>query len=249
MDKIYKKANYYRKILLLIPVFYAIYFLLYFIVDAADPMSFGNRIFSISLFLAVYFLSFKIEVIEENIDKFSYFLSLYSILQLLYYNYQLDFALELAFTMIAAVALFNLIFKADEKNLITNLFLALILTVALVSKENSFIFKIFYLSSYLIIAGLSLFVKYIIQSNNDNLKESLKEQKIILNTIDTQLWYLKEPLVYGRANEAHAEFLGIPKEKIENKKISSFLDEQESEICRLGNQEVFEQKRKIKTEE
>lgn len=58
------------------------------------------------------------------------------------------------------------------------------MTAALVSKENSFIFKIFYLSSYVIIAGLSFFVKYIIQSNNDNLKESLKEQKIILNTFD-----------------------------------------------------------------
>ncbi|MFN2340179.1 MAG: diguanylate cyclase [Halanaerobium sp.] len=249
MNKIYKKSNYYRKILLLVPAFYAIYFLLYFIADAADPMSPGNRVFTISLFLAVYFLSFKIELVKENIDKFSYFLSLYSVLQLLYYNYQLDFALELALTMIAAVAIFNLIFKADEKNIITNLFLALILTAVLVSKENNFVFKIFYLSSYVIIAGLSFFIKSNLQSNNDNLKASLKEQKIILNTIDTQLWYLKTPLIYGRVNEAHAEFLGLAKEKIENKKISSFLNKQESQICRLGNQKVFEQKRKIKTEE
>jgi diguanylate cyclase (GGDEF)-like protein/PAS domain S-box-containing protein len=249
MNKIYKKLNYYRKILLLIPLFYAVYFLLYFIADAADPMSLWNRIFSISLFLAVCFLSFKMELIKENVDKFTYFLSLYSVLQLLYYNYKLDFALELALTMIAAVALFNLIFKADERNLITNFFLVLILTSALIFKEKSFEFIIFYFSSYFIIAALSYFVKYNMQNNNDNLKESLEEQKIILNTIDTQLWYLKEPLVYGRANEAHAEFLGIPKEKIENRRVSTFFDEQETEICRMGNKEVFDQKRKIKTEE
>ncbi|MGM0500922.1 MAG: response regulator [Bacillota bacterium] len=76
-----------------------------------------------------------------------------------------------------------------------------------------------------------------------------KEIEILLDTIDIQVWYLKSPVKYGKANKAHAEFLGLAKEEIEDKKVSDFLSAKETEICKKGNAKVFREKKKIITEE
>jgi len=76
-----------------------------------------------------------------------------------------------------------------------------------------------------------------------------EEINMILDTIETQVWYLKDPLTYGRVNQAHADFLGVKKSDIENKDITDFLDAEEASICNTGNKKVFSEKKKICTEE
>lgn len=77
----------------------------------------------------------------------------------------------------------------------------------------------------------------------------MKEINMILDTIETQVWYLKDPFTYGKANQAHAEFLGVNKSDIENKELKNFMSDKEVQICSLSNKKVFNKKKKIKTEE
>lgn len=79
--------------------------------------------------------------------------------------------------------------------------------------------------------------------------ESNAEKEMILDTIDTQIWYLKDPETYGKVNQAHADFLGFDKLEIEGKKLSEILNEKEARICNLGNKRVFREKKKIRTQE
>ena len=76
-----------------------------------------------------------------------------------------------------------------------------------------------------------------------------EERNMILDTIETQVWYLKDPVTYERVNQAHADFLGFEKEAVENKNLKDFLSRKAAQTCNLGNQRVFKQKKKIRTEE
>jgi diguanylate cyclase (GGDEF)-like protein/PAS domain S-box-containing protein len=76
-----------------------------------------------------------------------------------------------------------------------------------------------------------------------------EERNMILDTIETQVWYLKDPVTYGRVNQAHADFLGFEKEAVENKNLKDFLSRKAAQTCNLGNQRVFKKKKKIRTEE
>ena len=82
---------------------------------------------------------------------------------------------------------------------------------------------------------------------SENLREIIEEQKLLLETIDTQIWYLTDEETYGKVNKAHSDFLGVNKSDIEYKKIGGFLSKEEAEICRQGNKEVFNKKKKIET--
>ncbi|RCW82540.1 PAS domain S-box-containing protein/diguanylate cyclase (GGDEF)-like protein [Halanaerobium sp. DL-01] len=78
--------------------------------------------------------------------------------------------------------------------------------------------------------------------------KSNEEKEMILDTVDTQIWYLKDSVTYGRVNKAHADFIGLDKSEIENKNIKKFFDPDEVEAYKLGNQKVFKEKKKIQTE-
>jgi PAS domain S-box-containing protein len=76
-----------------------------------------------------------------------------------------------------------------------------------------------------------------------------EEQAILLDNIDTQIWYLADLENNGAVNRAHAEFLGVQKSDIEYKNIYDILDKEEAEVCIAGNREVFESKRQVRMEE
>ena len=80
-------------------------------------------------------------------------------------------------------------------------------------------------------------------------KEAKEEIKLLLDTIDIQVWYLKDEETYGKVNQAHADFFGLAKEELEDKKLLDFLSNKEAKVCKKGNSRVFEEKKKIKTEE
>ena len=76
-----------------------------------------------------------------------------------------------------------------------------------------------------------------------------EEQTLLLDNIDTQIWYLTDIYTYGAVNKAHAEFLGIKKADLEDRNLYEIISEKETEIFVAGNIEVFEKKIQIKTEE
>jgi PAS domain S-box-containing protein len=79
--------------------------------------------------------------------------------------------------------------------------------------------------------------------------EKTEEQALLLENIETQIWYLTDIKTYGAVNKAHADFLGVNKEYLEGKSLYDIVSKQEADICIAGNKEVFEKKKQIHTEE
>ena len=76
-----------------------------------------------------------------------------------------------------------------------------------------------------------------------------EEQRLLLDNINTHIWYLADVEVYGAVNKAHAEFFGVDLEDMEGSNLRDILNKEESEICISGNRDVFEKKRQIRLEE
>jgi len=76
-----------------------------------------------------------------------------------------------------------------------------------------------------------------------------EEQRLLLDNINTHIWYLADVGVYGAVNKAHAEFFGEDLEDLEGSDLRDILNKEESEICISGNRDVFEKKIQIRLEE
>lgn len=81
------------------------------------------------------------------------------------------------------------------------------------------------------------------------LQRLLEEQTVLLDNIDTQIWYLTDTENHGAVNRALADFLGVQKSDVAYKNLRDILSKEEAEICIASNREVFESKRPIRTEE
>jgi PAS domain S-box-containing protein len=83
----------------------------------------------------------------------------------------------------------------------------------------------------------------------EDLRRKSDEQSLLLESIPIQLWYLIDVETYGAVNKAHSDFLGLPKESIENKGLSEVFSQEVVQVCKRGNDEVFETKRPVHTKE
>ena len=83
----------------------------------------------------------------------------------------------------------------------------------------------------------------------EDLRRKSEEQELLLESIPIQLWYLKDIETYGAVNQAHAAFLGLPKEAIAHKPLQAFFGEEVVRVCKEGNDDVFETKKPVHTEE
>ncbi len=83
----------------------------------------------------------------------------------------------------------------------------------------------------------------------EKLEKKSQEQKLLLDNMETQVWYLKDVETCGTVNEAHADFLGLTVSDVENKSLYEILDKATADTCVEGNREVFANKRKVLTEE
>lgn len=81
------------------------------------------------------------------------------------------------------------------------------------------------------------------------IRRKYEEQRLLLDTIDAQVWYLSDIETYGLANRAHADFLGLDLEQIAYQKLESFVSPQVAEVCKASNLEVFDTGRPVFTEE
>jgi len=82
-----------------------------------------------------------------------------------------------------------------------------------------------------------------------SLKQKVEEQKLLLDNIQTQIWYLTDAQTYGAVNKAHAEFLNTDKKDIEHKTLDDVLSQEAVEVFIGHNRKVFDQKTKLQTEE
>ncbi|MBF0546323.1 MAG: response regulator [Candidatus Riflebacteria bacterium] len=83
----------------------------------------------------------------------------------------------------------------------------------------------------------------------ENLKKLGEERRILLDNIETHVWYMKDFYTFGLVNEAFAKFIGKPKSEIEGQEIYSVLTSEDACIFVAKNLEVFETKAKVSFEE
>jgi PAS domain S-box-containing protein len=76
-----------------------------------------------------------------------------------------------------------------------------------------------------------------------------EEQTLLLDNIETQIWYLTDIETYGAVNKARADFLGLEKSNLEGRNIYDIQGREEAEVCIAGNREVFENKKQVHTED
>jgi len=76
-----------------------------------------------------------------------------------------------------------------------------------------------------------------------------EEQTLLLDNIEHHIWYLTDKETYGVVNKAHAKFLGLEKEELEEKDLYDIIGVKEADICIANNREVFEKKKQSHIEE
>lgn len=86
------------------------------------------------------------------------------------------------------------------------------------------------------------------KAHEDAIKMTQEEQAVLLNSIETQIWYLKDTKTYGNVNRAHADFFGKSQNKMNG---SSLYDVLPNDIAANWEEEtkiVFETKSSLRTE-
>jgi two-component system, sensor histidine kinase and response regulator len=73
--------------------------------------------------------------------------------------------------------------------------------------------------------------------------------RLFLDTIEIQVWFLKDEETYGWVNDAHAAFLGHPKETIENRNLWDIIPESAARDYVCANKKAFAAKQPTYTEE
>ncbi|MBN1174740.1 MAG: PAS domain S-box protein [Micromonosporaceae bacterium] len=77
----------------------------------------------------------------------------------------------------------------------------------------------------------------------------VEEQRILLNNIMTQVFYLIDDHTYGAVNEAHARFVGLPAEQMAFRDMREFLPEEVAQACSDSNGQVFATGMPVRSEE
>ncbi|MFW6308650.1 MAG: HD domain-containing phosphohydrolase [bacterium] len=86
--------------------------------------------------------------------------------------------------------------------------------------------------------------------NRKNMKKALEKKRILLDNIQTQVWYLTDPETQGEINQARADFLGEDKEELENKSYYEIYSDQDTALsCIEDNRKAFRSKKEIVTNE
>jgi diguanylate cyclase (GGDEF)-like protein/PAS domain S-box-containing protein len=71
-------------------------------------------------------------------------------------------------------------------------------------------------------------------------RELVREQDVLLNNIQTQVWYLTDDQTYGAVNKAHAAFNGVDVADFAFKNMYEIFPPEIVEVCREANIKVFE---------
>jgi len=92
------------------------------------------------------------------------------------------------------------------------------------------------------VAGIGAFVTDLSaqRAAESALVRKTAEQELLLDTIDTQIWYLVNARTYGAVNEAHARFLGLSKQDLQGKGLRGLPTPEAQRACEENNRRVFE---------
>lgn len=75
------------------------------------------------------------------------------------------------------------------------------------------------------------------------------DQYLLLDYIQTQIWFFTDLEHFGFVNQAHARFIGLEKSSIQGKSIYDIFRPEEADVCVAGNKAAFESQGTVVTEE
>jgi len=109
---------------------------------------------------------------------------------------------------------------------------------------------IFTICVALALLALLLGFLYVVLRRTDNgIRKDKDNLRVLLDNIQTQVWYLTDDHTYGAVNKAHADFNGVRIKDLAFKNMYSIFPKEIAEFHRQGNIEVFATGQPIKTEE
>jgi len=169
------KEKFLRGLLVTMGSLYLIFMFIYKFFSIDDPMTTSLRVLMILLSFSVYFLSYKIQWVYNQLEIIVHSLLIFSILQVIYYSYLFDFKIEISGLIFLTIILMNLIFKTDRFNFLINVSIGLLLVGSLWLKNKAFVSIVSFFFAYITIAFFSLYLKKFLQENKEKL-ENLANQ-------------------------------------------------------------------------
>ena len=104
-----------------------------------------------------------------------------------------------------------------------------------------------------ILSKLSLLLNIFDQDSEkkpqSDLKREMEKTEMLLDNIDLQVWYMKDQTIYGKINKAHASFLGIKQDIIEDQNIYKYIDKDRAKQLIKDNDRIFNKKDETKINE
>ncbi|MBA2881450.1 PAS domain S-box-containing protein [Desulfosalsimonas propionicica] len=86
-------------------------------------------------------------------------------------------------------------------------------------------------------------------ADSGHLKKTQLPPHVLLDCIQTQIWFLTDEVHYGFVNKAHSRFIGLEKSRIEGRSLYNFFSPEEAETCIKSNRVVFENQSFVISEE
>lgn len=227
------------------PIMYMLFALFYHqLPEVQDPLLLSHRIIFSILFLGVYVLSFVNSWVKQKIDKITYLTAILALIHMIIVNYIQSYSFVMAVSIIVVVIFINLIFKGDKLALYINIILTLIIGTLILLTGYISTFNIVYFIAYLTSTGMAYYISYQKLKKEEKIENINQKQNMLLDTIDTKIWYLKDKETLGKVNRAYAEFMGQEKSELENKKLREVLTRKKAEECIKENEVVFKKKEK-----
>ena len=83
----------------------------------------------------------------------------------------------------------------------------------------------------------------------EKLKKKTDEMEMILDNINTHVYYFKDEITYGYANKASLEFSGLNIEDLQNTSVYDIFEKERADLYAARTKNVFQEKEKMKSKE
>ncbi|MCK8824642.1 SpoIIE family protein phosphatase [Fuchsiella alkaliacetigena] len=201
------------------------------------------------LFLILLTLSFLSEKIYKKYMESLFYLLMFGVaLHTIYLISLNDYMLGYAYSILFVIIAGNISFKNKKVLIVYNFFIIALISLTLYRTSAQEIGKLL----YFIIVFLIGLVSYLSSSSKLTIEKKLmkesNKQRMLLNNIEAQVWYLKDERTLGCVNQAYADFVGWEREEIENQDIDKVRRANEANSCVTSNEHVFDSKKKVQLE-
>ncbi|MGM0501692.1 MAG: diguanylate cyclase [Bacillota bacterium] len=220
--------------------------------SAVDPFPLKQRILISALALIILIASFFSKLIKDNLYKIIYAIIYIANLQLVYFASINKYSVTYAISILAVIIITNFLLRTIQELKFYNAIMTGLLIVSVSFTPNTLVNKELYICFVILISSISYLVhkskiEFIneFKASKQEYAKLYEEQNILLSNMDIQVWCLTAIDQYGTVNQAHADFLGIKKERFNNKHIQELLTKQKFKKYAALNRLAFQKKEKI----